>query len=79
MYLTIVDLGFSGGHFAQCNRRERPRTISERLDRFMVNLEWQQVFLYGHVQHGFAAHSDHIPIILSTTIEATHPNGKIIF
>lgn len=43
-YCQLGDLGFTGSQFTWSNGKEGPNIISERLDRFLVNLEWRQQF-----------------------------------
>lgn len=68
-HCQLHDLGFTGGLFTWCNRRESLDTISERLDRFLSINAWKRTTQFWHVSHSFAASSGHIPIILVTTNE----------
>lgn len=85
-FLTLLDdcevycMGFSGTYkFTWCNRRGSHHSISERLDRFVANLEWNALYPHANVTHGIAAHSDHLPIILQLQRDTFLSIGKRSF
>lgn len=63
-YYDLRDLGYFGFSFTWCNNREGGNKIFERLDRFLANSSWCEMFLLGSVRHDHATYSDHCPIIL---------------
>lgn len=40
----LKDMGYSGSIYTWCNRRGSNNNISERLDRFLANIEWKNLF-----------------------------------
>lgn len=62
----LQDLDFEGNKFTWCNGREGSQCISERLDRFVANKNWQTLHPSWLVRHQGVAYSDHMPNILST-------------
>lgn len=62
----LRDLGNESSHFIWCNNHEGEGRIFERLDRFLANPFWCDMFPFGSVYHGQMAYSDHYPIWLNT-------------
>ncbi|XP_042942763.1 uncharacterized protein LOC122276942 [Carya illinoinensis] len=62
----LRDLGYVGPAFTWSNHRGEEDLVKERLDRFLANSLWCDMFLNLQVTHGVAAYSDHIPIWLDT-------------
>lgn len=54
-----------GYPFTWCNNREKENRISKRLDRFLANSLWCELFTLGSVSHYQTAYSDHYPIGLN--------------
>lgn len=52
----VQDLGFMGPPFTWCNNIEGHNRISERLDRFLANSSWCELFPYGRVTHGLVGY-----------------------
>lgn len=73
------DLGFSSNPYTWCNGREEDERISERLDRFVANKEWQSQFQNWHVHHRTNVYSDHSPILLYTTSKTEEKRRKRVF
>lgn len=61
----LRDLGYVGSTFTWCNSREKDSRIYERLDRFLANTQWCELFPLGSVSHCQVAYSDHYPICLN--------------
>ncbi|XP_042974784.1 uncharacterized protein LOC122306423 [Carya illinoinensis] len=62
----LRDLGYEGAPFTWSNRRGEEGLVKERLDRFLANSWWCEIYLNLRVSHGVAAYSDHIPLWLDT-------------
>lgn len=65
--LTIYDLwdqSYMGNPFTQCNNRDSDQKIFERLDKFLANSSWCDLFPNGCVRHCYVAYSVHYPIAL---------------
>lgn len=62
----LRDLGYEGSPFTWCKIREGGGRIFERLDRFLANSQWCDLFPLGSVQHGQVTYSDHYSIWLNT-------------
>ncbi|XP_042983363.1 uncharacterized protein LOC122312776 [Carya illinoinensis] len=62
----LRDLGYVGSRFTWSNRRGEEDLVKERLDRFLANSLWCDMFPNLRVTHGVAAYSDHIPLWLDT-------------
>lgn len=59
----LSDLGFSGPKFTWWNKRPNGSTVFERLDRFLGNMEWINLFPENVVQHLPRFKSDHNPVL----------------
>ncbi|KAK4482042.1 hypothetical protein RD792_012965 [Penstemon davidsonii] len=70
----LIDLGFRGPKFTWWNSREGMARIRERIDRSMVNTDWQRLFPNSLVIHLPRTHSDHHPIL--TLCDGTPQSGK---
>ncbi|XP_042958008.1 uncharacterized protein LOC122293496 [Carya illinoinensis] len=75
----LHDLGFNGTPFTWCNRREMAHCISERLDRFLLNLKWHSFYPMASVIHGVIAYFDHVPIMLKLTAGSVQGPRKKLF
>jgi hypothetical protein len=64
---ALVDLGFVGNRFTWSNHRSGRANIRERLDCVLANQDWVHIFPNSLINHFLASHSDHCPILLSTT------------
>ncbi|CAL1368787.1 unnamed protein product [Linum trigynum] len=64
--IGLQDLGFHGYPYTWENRRHTNGFIEERLDRFVANDSWRDLFPNNYVQHWDRANSDHRPIICDT-------------
>ncbi|XP_021726600.1 uncharacterized protein LOC110693734 [Chenopodium quinoa] len=60
----LEDLGFIGHEFTWTNNQGGPKNIQERLDRFLANHAWREVFMGSFVTHLTKRRSDHLPILL---------------
>lgn len=62
----LRDLGYIGSPFTWCNNREGNHRILERLDPFLANSLWFELFPLSLVCNGQVAYSDHCLIWLNT-------------
>ncbi|XP_070038612.1 uncharacterized protein [Nicotiana tomentosiformis] len=61
----LVDLGYMGCKYTWSNHRKRRKgLIMKRLDRFLANEEWLNLFPGSSVTHLPKTYSDHNPLIL---------------
>uniref|UniRef100_A0A803N3V6 Endonuclease/exonuclease/phosphatase domain-containing protein n=2 Tax=Chenopodium quinoa TaxID=63459 RepID=A0A803N3V6_CHEQI len=60
----LEDLGYLGHPFTWTNNRGGEKNVQERLDRFLENKEWRQLFSGAFVTHLSKRKSDHVPILL---------------
>ncbi|KAG6718907.1 hypothetical protein I3842_04G176300 [Carya illinoinensis] len=58
----LKDLGFRGPRYTWCNKRDNSTVVLERLDRFMGNLCWCNMFERATIFHGFSSYSNHLPL-----------------
>lgn len=68
--LDSSDLRDMGFPFTWNNHREGKDLISERLDRYVANTNWMNLFPKSRVRHGVVAYLDHILIFLHTIGES---------
>lgn len=61
---NLTDLGYSGPKFTWCNKRPDGHVVLQRLDRFLGNLEWINLFLDAINYHLPRIKSDHNLILL---------------
>lgn len=61
-----VDLGWGGNRFTWENRQNGRAFIKERLDRFLANKEWLDIFEDASVDHLNSEVSNHVPILRNT-------------
>ena len=61
----LIDMGFNSPRFTWTNKRDND-LVMERLDRFLCNPEWQQMFEEANVLHLPRTSSDHCPILLNS-------------
>ncbi|KAK3193103.1 hypothetical protein Dsin_024413 [Dipteronia sinensis] len=59
----LQDLGFEGPPFMWCSKRVCSDMFQERLDRFVSNFQWMNLFGNSKVSHLEFSKSDHIPIL----------------
>lgn len=52
-HCQLRDLGSLGNQFTWCNRQEEGKSISEKLDHFVANKEWQNLIHNWTVSHGW--------------------------
>ncbi|CAN1272874.1 Transposon TX1 uncharacterized 149 kDa protein [Linum perenne] len=75
--LHLIDIGFTGPEFTWSNRHQDASVIDERLDRFLLNDQWLELFPDSSVVHLDPRYSDHSPILLRT--QPPSPNSKKLF
>lgn len=63
---NLRDLDFSETPFSWSNHREGRELIYERLNQFVANSSWCNLFPWNRVCHGSMAYLDHIPLELNT-------------
>ncbi|KAG7980662.1 hypothetical protein I3843_05G193400 [Carya illinoinensis] len=59
-YCNLKDLGFSGLRYTWCSKREFLALVSKRLERFLGNLSWCNMFERATIFHGFSSYLDHL-------------------
>uniref|UniRef100_A0A803MS51 Endonuclease/exonuclease/phosphatase domain-containing protein n=1 Tax=Chenopodium quinoa TaxID=63459 RepID=A0A803MS51_CHEQI len=74
-YCHLEDLGYVGHDFTWSNNRGGDENIQERLDRYLANHEWRDLFPSSFVSHLTKRKSDHLPILLCIK-EALHTSKK---
>ncbi|KAK4833356.1 hypothetical protein QYF36_003358 [Acer negundo] len=62
---NLIDLSFSRPKLTWNNKRDGVNNIQERLDRFLANKDWMNLFLYAGVKHLGYNNSDHMSILLN--------------
>ena len=63
----MEDVGYEGDKFTwRNNNHSEEGYIRERLDRVVVNLEWQELYLNFKVVNGDPRHSNHHPLVIDT-------------
>ncbi|XP_060182548.1 uncharacterized protein LOC132612262 [Lycium barbarum] len=60
----VTDIGFVGSKYTWCNNWEPRYKIRKRLDRILVNDQWEQKFQKNMVKHLARTGSDHRPLLL---------------
>lgn len=71
----LRDLGYQDNPFTWCNNREDEHRISERLDRFLANDQWCEMYPNSQASHCLAAHSNHCPVVLDTSVVQSQSRG----
>ncbi|XP_060182470.1 uncharacterized protein LOC132612164 [Lycium barbarum] len=61
----LNDIGFSGSRFTWCNERKEENVIWKRLDRMVVNDNWNDVFPISNVIHMPRISSDQCPLLIN--------------
>jgi len=69
----LCDLGFSGPRFKLCNYRSGDTFTKERLDRAVVDWDWNSIFQSIVVHVLPACASDHHPLVVSFSV---HPPDR---
>ncbi|XP_052107462.1 uncharacterized protein LOC127740503 [Arachis duranensis] len=62
----LIDIGMVGRPFTWSNRRRGDELIQERLDRFLVGVDWQQLYPNATVLRLLESGSDHAPLLLDS-------------
>lgn len=73
----MVDLGYNGNPFTWSNERDGDDNIKERLDRVLANQAWLDHYPDTQVYHLPKTHSDHCPLLISTSKSVS--NGPFPF
>ncbi|KAH0698593.1 hypothetical protein KY284_012808 [Solanum tuberosum] len=74
--MDMIDLGFTGQKYTWSNKHKNNNTlIMERIDRFLSNHSWLNLFPDSHVHHLPRTHSDHVLFFL-TVKEAPITQGN---
>ena len=61
----LIDIGFVGADYTW-----EARGMKQRLDRFMFNQEWLDLFKDNVVTHGIRRKSDHKPLVLESSLDS---------
>jgi hypothetical protein len=64
---ALIDLGFVGNKFTWSNNWSGGDNIRERLDCGLANQGWAHLYPNSLLNHLWASHSDHCPLLLSTS------------
>ncbi|XP_071912323.1 uncharacterized protein [Coffea arabica] len=62
----LCDVGFSGSKYTWCNNRFGRSRVWKRLDRLLVNSEWEKLRVTTLVLHLSRTGSDHAPLLISS-------------
>ncbi|KAK5820023.1 hypothetical protein PVK06_025064 [Gossypium arboreum] len=65
----LFDLGYSSRWYTWERRNSVEKNIRERLDRGVANVKWMECFPIVSVWHLTYSHSDHIPLLIYSTIQ----------
>lgn len=76
-YCSLIDLGYQGSRFTWTNKQRNGRTILERLDHFLANYDWLNLYPNTTVTHLPRTHSDHCPLLIN--LEPPQPIQNRIF
>ncbi|XP_072066997.1 uncharacterized protein [Arachis hypogaea] len=68
----LVDIGMVGRPFTWTNRRQGENLVKERLDRYLVGMEWKLKFPNAVVHRLTESGSDHAPILMETKPQSWH-------
>ena len=63
-HCKLEDMGFIGHPFTWTNNRGGLENLQERLDRFVSNMEWKEMFGGSYVSHLEKHKSDHLPLLV---------------
>ncbi|XP_072054775.1 uncharacterized protein [Arachis hypogaea] len=63
---SLIDIGMVGRPFTWLNRRRGDELIQERLDRFLVEVDWQQLYPNATVLRLSESGSDHALLLLDS-------------
>lgn len=78
-HCKLIDLGYQGSHFTWTNKQRHGYTVLERLDRFLANYDWINLYPEATVKHLPRTHSDHCPILISLDPTCLIPNKVFRF
>ena len=62
----VIDIGMVERPFTWSNRQSGDELIQERLDRFLVGVDWQQLYPNATVLRLSESGSDHSPLLLDS-------------
>ncbi|XP_072076797.1 uncharacterized protein [Arachis hypogaea] len=63
---SLINIGMVGRPFTWSNRRRSDELIQERLDRFLVGVDWQQLYPNATILRLSELGSDHSPLLLDS-------------
>ncbi|XP_025628190.1 uncharacterized protein [Arachis hypogaea] len=72
----LVDIGMVGHPFTWTNRRQGEDLVKERLDRYLVRMEWKLKFPNAVVHRLTESGSDHAPILMETEPQSWHSKRR---
>ncbi|XP_039118690.1 uncharacterized protein LOC120254702 [Dioscorea cayenensis subsp. rotundata] len=69
---NLLDLKFIGSPYTWCNNQIGPARRWSRLDRCLVNIEWNDMFKSYTLKHLQRSFSDHFPLFLTANLFSKH-------
>ncbi|XP_020992689.1 uncharacterized protein LOC110278775 [Arachis duranensis] len=75
----LIDIGMVGRPFTWSNRRRGDELIQERLDRFLVGVDWQQLYPNATVLRLSESGSDHAPLLLDSNLRTERSKHRFKF
>ncbi|XP_016207207.1 uncharacterized protein LOC107647664 [Arachis ipaensis] len=72
----LVDIGMVGHPFTWTNRRQGEDLVKERLDHYLVGMEWKMKFPNAVVHRLTESGSDHAPILMETEPQSWHSKRR---
>uniref|UniRef100_A0A803MDT7 Endonuclease/exonuclease/phosphatase domain-containing protein n=1 Tax=Chenopodium quinoa TaxID=63459 RepID=A0A803MDT7_CHEQI len=78
-YCQFVDMGYLGHDITWTNNRGGAYKIHERLDRFVANQAWKELYPGYFITHLSKRRSDHLPILLCMKEAFATPKKKRLY
>lgn len=65
MDYELLDVGYTGSSFTQCNGWSPDKRVCQRLDRVLINHDQLNIFESTNINHLIRTGSDHFPLLIS--------------